>query len=257
MLSELQGRIENFEAGPALTDLARKIVAADPGFAMGAYYLSAVPPTPDEGPKLLSRAVELSAKASEGERRFIEAMSVARANNGANLQAGVPLLEKLAADYPGERLVQVILGQVYQGVNQPDKATAAFERAGRLLHGRCRVLARMGKHEEAWAEAETVRETVRKMIEEGGEPAKQYWPAYHYLAGYLKMEAGNWTEAKKHLEQADPNDPFHSLLRGRVYEKLGDKAAARKAFQSVVDSQANGIERALALPEARRKLAAL
>ena len=36
---------------------------------------------------------------------------------------------------------------------------------GRLQHGRCRVLAKMGKHEEAWAEALK----VKKMIDDGGE----------------------------------------------------------------------------------------
>ena len=43
---------------------------------------------------------------------------------------------------------------------------------GRLHHGKARTLARMGKHEQAWAEVET----IKKMIDEGGEPAKQYVP---------------------------------------------------------------------------------
>ena len=43
-LLDLQNSIENFQAGPALAELARKIVSADPEFAMGEYYLSAVIP---------------------------------------------------------------------------------------------------------------------------------------------------------------------------------------------------------------------
>ncbi|HLE71789.1 MAG TPA: tetratricopeptide repeat protein [Vicinamibacteria bacterium] len=383
LLADLQARIENFEAGPHLAEIARKIVAADPKFAMGEYYLSAVAP-PNEGQAHLDKAVELSKSASEGERRFIEAMAVVRANQGANFAGGIPLLEKIAADYPGERLTYMLLGQLYQGSNDSAKARATFEKAlavgppsararsfianddllreksaesraafasierelpkgslpfvirygvafshlyeghpepavdaletylaeyresgasqgfpevfiwnsiarihletgnaaeamkayekgyesvpgstlpedqkqlwyGRLLHGKCRTLAKMGKHQEAWTEAEK----VRMMIEEGGEAGKQYLLAYHYLAGYLKLERGEIDEAVEQLEKADPRDPFHRLLLARAYERKGDKEAARKTYAEVVGSTANGIERALAYPEAKRKLATL
>jgi len=124
---------------------------------------------------------------------------------------------------------------------------------GRLHHGKARTLARMGKHQEAWQEAET----VKKMIDEGGEDGKQYVPAYHYLAGYLKLEAGDYPAAVEHLKQADPTDPFHKLLLARAYEKAGDKESARKAYQEVVASTQNNLERALAYPEAKKKLATL
>jgi tetratricopeptide (TPR) repeat protein len=383
LLADLQARIESFEGGPQLADIARKIVAADPDFAMGEYYLSAVAP-PNEAQPHLDQAVALSKKASEGERRFIEAMWVVRANQGANFKEGIPYLEKLASDYPGERLVYMLLGQLYQGANESAKARATFEKAlavgpdsprarsfianddllkeryaearaafesiekelpkgslpfvirygvafshlyeghpekavaaldeflteyrnsaasqgfpdvfiwnsiarihletgnaaeamkayekgyesvpgsslpedqkevwhGRLLHGKCRTLAKMGKHQEAWAEAEK----VRKMIEDGGENGTQYLPAYHYLAGYLKLESGDVDGAIAHLEKSNPEDPFHRLLLARAYERKGERASARKAYQQVVASTANGIERALAYPEAKRKLATL
>src|SRR5262245_21034439 len=95
-LRELQQRIENFQFGPENAERAQKIVAADPQFALGVYYLSAVT-TPPDNDKHLAHAVELSKQASEGERRFIEAMSVARANQGAQVKDAVPLLEKLGA----------------------------------------------------------------------------------------------------------------------------------------------------------------
>jgi tetratricopeptide (TPR) repeat protein len=380
-LLEVQQRIESFQFGPETIAAAQKVVAADPAFAMGVYYLSAVTPPPDNE-KHLEKAVALSKKASDGERRFIDAMVVARANQGADFQKAIPGLETLAADYPGERLVQVILGQLYQGDNKPEKASAAFRRAdeigppsprvraflanedlvhgdyekarltfldvekslpkgsapfavrygiafshlyegrvdpalqslqtylaeyrdsgaaqgfpevfiwnsiarinlesgrldaamkayesgyesvpgsslpddqkqvwlGRLQHGRCRVLAKMGKHEEAWAEALK----VKKMIDEGGEPAKQYLPAWHYLAGYLKLEAGDAAAAIAELRQIEQRDPFQELLLARAYEKAGDRAEAGKVYRAVVDSKQNSIERALAYPEAKRKLA--
>jgi tetratricopeptide (TPR) repeat protein len=380
-LFDLQQRIESFQFGAETIAAARELVAADPNFAMGVYYLSAVTPPPDNEAHL-EKAVALSKKASDGERRFIEAMVVARANQGASFQDAIPALEKLAADYPGERLVQVILGQIYQGANQPEKASAVFRRAeeigppsarvraflanddlldgrylkarqtfldvgrslpkgaapfavryglafsylyegqvdpalealqtylaeyrdsgaaqgfpevfiwnsiaridlengrldaamkayekgyesvpgsslsedqkqvwlGRLQHGRCRVLAKMGRHEEAWAEAQK----VKKMIDDGGEAGKQYLPAWHYLAGYLKLEAGDYAAAVAELKQADDRDPFHQLLLARAYEKGGARAEAQKAYQAVMDSRQNSIERALAYPEAKKKLA--
>jgi tetratricopeptide (TPR) repeat protein len=384
MLKELQLRIENFQQGPQNLELARKIVAADPSFAMGQYYLSAVMPTPAEGFKEYEKARELANKASDGERRFIEAMYHARANQGLEFAKAIGPLEAVAKDYPGERLVWVILGQLYAGDNQAEKARLAFEKAqaigprtarmeaflagddllkgryaqarasyesvekklpkgsvpfairfgvtfshlyegnvdaalqslrtylaeykaggldqqfpevfiwnamarinlengrldealkayqkgyesvagskldeeqkqtwlGRLRHGKARVLAKQGKHQEAWAEAEA----VKQMIEKGGEPAKQYWPAYHYLAGYVKLESGEYAAAVEHLKQADQNNPFDTLLLARALEKAGQKEEAKKTYQKVVDSQWPGIERPLAYPEAKRKLQAL
>ena len=380
LLFDVQMRVENFQFGNEIIEAARKVVEADPEFAMGEYYLSAVMPPPDNQAHL-DRAVELSKKASDGERRFIDAMVLIRADNGANFEAGIPLLEKLASDYPDERLVYVILGQLYQGTGENEKALTTYRKAqrigpksnrlrafianddlakgryaearqsyekieedlpegaapfqirygtavsylyekevdkslavleqsvteytesganqnfpevfiwnmiarvnlengrleaamkgyqkgyecvpgstlpddqkevwlGRLHHGKCRVLAKMGKYEEAWAQAET----VRKMIEEGGEEGEQYLPAYHYLVGYLKLEEGDYKTALKHIEQADLTDPFMQLLLARAYEGLGEKEKAREAYEQVVGSSGAGLPRALSYPEAKEKL---
>ncbi len=122
---------------------------------------------------------------------------------------------------------------------------------GRLHHGKARTLARLGRHDEAWKEAEV----VRGMIEKGGKDGEQFKPAYEYLVGYLKLEAGEVPAAVEHLKQADGNDDFHRLLLARAYERAGDKAAAQKLYQEIVASRAPTLERALAYPEARRKLA--
>jgi tetratricopeptide (TPR) repeat protein len=379
LLRELQMRIENFQQGPENLELAKKIVALDPDFAMGQYYVSVFDVPNAE--KQYEKARELAKNASDGERRFIEGMYYARVNQGVDFKKSIEPLEALAKDYPGERLVQVILGQLYAGDNQAEKARLAFLKTqaigpktarveaflagddllkgrydkaratyesvekslpkgsvpfairfgvtfshlyeghvdealeslrtylaeykaggldqqfpevfiwnamarinlengrleeamkdyekgyesvpgsnlpedqkqtwlGRLRHGKARTLAKMGKHEAAWAEAET----IKGMIEKGGEPAKQYWPAYHYLAGYLKLEAGDYANAVEHLKQADANNPFDTLLLARAYEKLGQKDDARKTYQKVVESQWPGIERPLAYPEAKRKV---
>ena len=383
LLGELQSRIESFQFGPSNVDLAKKLVAADPSFAIGQYYLSAVLPDPAEAEKQYEKSRELAKTASEGERRFIEAMAPARLNQGVDFAKAIPPLEALGQDYPGERLIYVILGQLENGDGRGDKALVAFQRArelgpsprvnafianddllkgqygkarasleavekslpkgsvpfavrfgitfshiyegntdaalksletylaeykangldqqfpevfvwnamarinlesgrleealkdyekgyqsvpgssipedqkqtwlGRLHHGKARTLARMGKHEEAWAEVET----VRKMIIQGGEAGRQYWPAYHYVAGYAKLEAGDYPAALEHLLQADPKNPFDLVLLARAYEKVGRTKEAKETYQKVLDSQWAGIERPLAFPEAKRKVSAL
>ena len=60
--------------------------------------------------------------------------------------------------------------------------------------------------------------------------------------------------AAAHLEKADPNDPFQTLLLARAYERTGRKDDARQAYERVVASENNGLERALAYSEARKKL---
>ena len=383
LLTKLQGRVESFQVGPENQEIAKKIVAADSEFAMGHYYLAAVTPGAD-GLAAYEKARELSKQASDGERRFIEAMSHVVTNQGANFADSIPPLEELSRDYQAERLIFVILGQLYNGVGQGDKAIVAFEKVreigppslrvesfiagndllheryaqaretyasiekqlpegslpfairfgttfsylyegqidealtslesflkeyrssganqqfpevfihnaiarinlengrfdaasahykkgyesvpgselpedqkktwlGRMHHGECRVLAKLGKHEEAWKEAEV----VRGMIEEGGEPAEQFWPAYHYLAGYVMLEAGKIEKAIEHLEQANQQDPFQKLLLARSLEKVGKKEEAKKAYEEIVASQWTGIERALAYPEAKRKAKSL
>src|SRR5687768_636439 len=381
-LREVQDRVESFRGGPQSAQLIKEILELDPDFAMGVYYLSATTPPP-ENQKHLDRAVELSKNASDGERRFIETMVIARGKTPAD---AVEPLRKLVADYPGERVLYMLQGQNLAGLGRHDEARAAYEQAnrlddrtprayqlignyyvmkgdyarareqymlararvpkglapgalaygvtfthlyegnvdealktlhayipefnsatirfgelpevfiwnsiarinlehgrldaamkayekgfesvpasalneeqktiwlGRLHHGRGRTLARMGKHAEAWKEAET----IQRMITEGGERGKQFEPAYHYLAGYLKLEAGETAAAIEHLKQSDvDDDPFHKLLLARAYEKAGNKEDAKKLYTEIVNFPQSNMERALAYPEAKKRLQAL
>jgi tetratricopeptide (TPR) repeat protein len=378
MLRDIQFRIENFQ-GATVPPLVDELLKLDPDFAMAHYYASATtfPPKLDE----LAKARELAKTASDGERRFIEAMALAR---GEKPEDGLEPLRSIAKDYPGERVVHVILGQVLAGLGRLDEARASYEKAievdgstprahtlaanlyllqgdyakarttlegvlpnmpknaaptqarygiafshlyegnpdkalatlntlvdeykksgaaegfpevfiwnsiarihlengqydeamkayakgyesvpgskideeqktiwyGRLHHGRARTLARMGKHEEAWQQAEA----IKKMIDDGGEKGKPFIPAWHYVAGYLMLEKGDFKAAIDHLTQADKDDPFHQLLLARAYEKAGDKENAKKIYQVVVSSNANGLERALSYREAKQKLSTL
>jgi len=124
---------------------------------------------------------------------------------------------------------------------------------GRLFHGKARTLAKMGKHEEAWALAEQ----IKKMIENGGKEAEQYWDSYHYVAGYVKLESGDYKAAAEHLEQADQNDPFHKLLLARANLKLGQKDYALQICNEIAKNSNSNMERALAYPDAKKMVAEL
>lgn len=379
-VAQIVNRIETFQFGPEVNALARKSVEADPNFAFGYYLLGTTAATPDEVKKYSEKAAELAKSASDGERRYIEAVLLTRAQKPAE---ALTMFLDLARQYPDDRMVQMLLGQVYTNLGKLDEANASFERAikldgttprvytflgnnevlkgnyakarelfnkslamqvkgtapfgpnyglafahiyqgdiksaiktleayaaeyqtstqqqnfpavfiwnsiarlhleygkageamkayekgyatipgsnldetqkkiwlGRLHHGKARTLAKMGKREEAWKEAEL----IKKMIEDGGKEGEQFWPAYHYLAGYLKLEAGDYAKAVEELKQTDLNDPFHKLLLARAYEKSADQASAQKLYKEITEFNQLTLERALSYPEAKKKLKA-
>ncbi|MEK6324870.1 MAG: tetratricopeptide repeat protein [Acidobacteriota bacterium] len=379
-VAQIVNKVETFQFGPDVNALAKKSVEADPKFAFGYYLLATTSATPAEVKENSDKAVEFAKSASDGERRYIEAVLLTRAQKP---NEALPIFLDLAKQYPEERMVQMLLGQVYINLGKPDEAKAAFEKAlkldgstprvytflgniellkgnsararelfnaslakqvkgsapfgpnyglayahiyqgdiksavktlegyaadyqtstqqqnfpavfiwnsiarlhleggkaedamvaygkgyetitgstldetqkkiwlGRLHHGKARALAKMGKREEAWKEAEL----IKKMIEDGGKEGEQFWPSYYYLAGYLKLEAGEYAKAVEELKQTDQTDPFQKLLLARAYEKSGDSASAQKLYKEITEFNQLTLERALAYPEAKKKLKA-
>ena len=379
-VAQIVFRVETFQFGPDVNALAKKSVEADPNFAFGYYLLATTSNTPVEAKPFADKAVELAKNASDGERRYIEAVLLTRAQK---TNEALPIFLDLAKQYPDDRMVQMLLGQVYINLGKPDEAKAAFERAikldgttprvytflgniellngnyakaqelfkaslakqvknsapfgpnygmaysyvyqgdiksavktleayaaeyqtstqqpnfpamfiwnsiarlhqeygkaedamkayekgyetipssnldeiqkktwlGRMHHGKARTLAKMGKADEAWKEAEL----IKKMIDESGKEGEQYLPAYHYLTGYLKLESRDYAKAIEELKQSDLTDPFHKLLLARAYENSGDTAAAQKLYKEITEFNQLTLERALAYPEAKKKLKA-
>src|SRR5450432_2398462 len=172
LLAELQSRIESFQFGAANVELGKKLVAADPSFAMGEYYLSAVLPDPDDSLRNYQKSRELARTASDGERRFIEAMSYTRLNQGVDFAKSIPPLEALAQDYPGERLIYVILGQLENGDAHGDKALVDFQKA-RALGPSPRVNAFIANDDllkGEYARARASLEDVEKSLPKGSVP---------------------------------------------------------------------------------------
>jgi tetratricopeptide (TPR) repeat protein len=118
-------RIETFQGGAKALEAAQKAVAADPAFAFGHYLVAVNTPAPDNKAHF-DKAAELAPKASEGERRYMEAHALTRARKGAE---ALEAFNKLAADYPGDRMVRMMIGQVAVGEGRLDEAKAAYEKA--------------------------------------------------------------------------------------------------------------------------------
>src|SRR5215510_11126910 len=107
LLLELQGRIENFQFGPQNAELAKKIMAADPNWAMGQYYVSATGANPADAEKDYLKAKEMAANASDGERKFIEAMYWARVNQGNDFKQAIgPRSARAEAFLAGDELLK-------------------------------------------------------------------------------------------------------------------------------------------------------
>ena len=173
LLVELQSQIENFQFGPGNIEIAKKIVAADPNFAMGHYYLAVVTPDPDEGGKIYDKSRELAKNASDGERRFIEAMSFTRLNQGQDFRKSIEPMEAVAKDYSGERLVWMVLGQLYNGDAKGDKALAAFEKAQAIGPKTARAeafLANADLLKGDYAKARATYEAIEKRLPKGSVP---------------------------------------------------------------------------------------
>src|SRR5262249_15234719 len=79
IVAQIVFKIETFQFGPDLNALAKKTVEADPNFAFGYYLVGTTSATPDQAKENSDKAVELSKKASDGERRYIEAVLLTRA----------------------------------------------------------------------------------------------------------------------------------------------------------------------------------
>lgn len=379
LLAQTFTAIESFD-GPKAAQLAQEIVKADSNFAFGHMLVAATGPQARRA-ALVEKFLAKSANASPGEQKYLEAMALLYGNKG---EEALPLFEALHKEFPGDRRVCMMLGQINLNNGKFEAAQPYFEAAlkldnstpraysflgnclllkekyakareayqaaiakvgpdaspfqpffgitfsylyegkpesalkneeeflarylrngsaaglppvwiynnmarinlefgnaaeamklyekgyetvpgssvdstqklvwhGRLFHGKARTLARMGKHEEAWKLAEQ----IKQMIENGGKAGEEYWDSYHYVAGYIKLESGDYQAAAEHLEQANKNDPFHKLLLARANLKLGKKDAALEIYREIAKNSTSNMERALAYPEAKKMVAQL
>ena len=124
----------------------------------------------------------------------------------------------------------------------------------RWEHAQARIAARRGQKAEAekhLAVAEAILDDMRTKGSNLYEQQRSFLP---YLEGYVAFYSGDYKAALNHLEQANQRDPFIQCLVGMTYEKLGDKAKAREAYEQAAQTSAHNPSAAFARPFASKKL---
>jgi tetratricopeptide (TPR) repeat protein len=119
-------RIETFQQGPQIQEAAKKAIAADPDFAWGHYLLAAATFPPPQAKPEHDKALELVAKASPGEQKYLAAIKLNREQKGKEALAA---FQALREEYPDERMVHMMIGQLSLNQGQFAEARQAFERA--------------------------------------------------------------------------------------------------------------------------------
>jgi tetratricopeptide (TPR) repeat protein len=118
----------------------------------------------------------------------------------------------------------------------------------RWLNARARISARRGDAAQARQHAAALKALVDKPGNEGERPQ------YHYLLGYIALEAGATDTAIAELEKGNLGDSFVLGLLGRAYEKKGDAARAAEFYRKVMAAPGHSINAAFAHQWARKYL---
>jgi len=195
IVAQIVNRIETFQFGPDLNILAKKTVDADPNFAFGYYLMGTTAATPEDVKKYSEKAAELAKTASDGERRYIEAVLLTRAQKPA--EALVKFLD-LAKEYPDDRMVQMLLGQVYTNLNKLDEANASFEKAIKLDGSTPRVYTFLGNNELVKGNYAKARELFNTSLAKQVKGSAPFGPNYGLAYSYIYQ--GDIKSAVKTLE---------------------------------------------------------
>jgi tetratricopeptide (TPR) repeat protein len=118
----------------------------------------------------------------------------------------------------------------------------------RWLNARARIAARRGEAAQARQHAAALKALVDKPGNEGERPQ------YHYLLGYIALEAGDSDTAIAELAKGNLGDSFVLGLLGRAYEKKGDAARATEFYRKVMAATGHSINTAFAHQWARKYL---
>ncbi len=122
---------------------------------------------------------------------------------------------------------------------------------GRYLHAQARIKARQGRFDEALSMAAQMKER----IDESGDQAERFLPAYHYLMGYILVEQEAFEDAIEHLQQSQLGDPFNRWLLARAHDGAGSTDRAKEIAVELAALPPGSYGHALVLENVREWLA--
>jgi tetratricopeptide (TPR) repeat protein len=124
----------------------------------------------------------------------------------------------------------------------------------RTEHALARLAARRGNKAETAKHAAAAQAALDAIQSADANLYQQQAPFLPYLNGYTAYYLGDYKGALDHLLKANQADAFIQCLIGMTYEKLGDQAKAREAYQKASAVTSHNPPAAFAKPFTRKKL---
>ena len=256
---QLAGQGKHAEA----LDLYRKAMAADPKLVdlqVGAGQMLDMLGKHAEARQQLAKAIELAGPEMKDQARTAMAVSYAfesRAADSAKFYEPVFNDRVAAANFNGAAGTANALARVYLESGDIPNAEKWY-RTGyetskkikdltpaqsdlwqmRWLNAQARIAARRGNA----AEARTHAVAMKTLLDKGGNDNER--PQYHYLLGYIALEAGDPDTAIAELQKANLEDSFILGLIARGYEKKGDAPKAAEYHNKALAAPAHSINTA-------------
>jgi tetratricopeptide (TPR) repeat protein len=239
----LKGRAlqENLRAHDAHEALV-KVVAAEPGFALGHYTLAQVAPTAKEFFEHLNHAVALADKVSEGERLMIIGL---QAGANADPKKQLDHYTKLVAKYPNDERGHFLLGGAYFGQQDYPKAIEQYQASVEAAPDYAPAYNLLGyAHRQAgqFPEAEAAFKKYIELIPKDPNPYDSY--------AELLMKMGRFDESIAMYRKALSVDPhfaasFIGISSNLLYQ--GKHQASRAEAKKLYNAARNDGERRAAM----------
>jgi tetratricopeptide (TPR) repeat protein len=216
----------------------QQAVAKDPDFALGHVGLANTAGTNKEFIEAVTRAAALSGRVSEGERLWIRALE---AGMKGDPEAVLKHYTDLARLFPGDERALTLLGNVYFGRQEYDKAVAQYVKATSLAPSFSQPYNQLGyayRFLEKFTEAEGAFKKYVELIPNDPNPYDSH--------AELLMKMGRFDESIKAYQKAlsiDPNFVASHVGIGNNHLSAGRFDEARAAFARIAAIARNTGER--------------
>ena len=219
-----------------------KAIALDPNFALAHLSRANASPTAKEFFDHLKRAVDLSDKASDGERMLIQANEAGANGNPAKQKE---ILDRLVAAYPNDERAHFTLGGYYFGQQDYANAISHYKKATELAPTYSTAFNILGyayRQNESYGDAENAFKKYIELIPNDPNPYDSY--------AELLLKMGRFDEAITQYNKAlaiDPNflNSYFGIAAALTYQgKAGD---AQAELQKITQKARTDGERRTAL----------
>ncbi len=214
-------------------DLFVQAIEKDPDFALAYLFKAETSSETKDYQESLAKAVTLAPSVSVGEQKIIAADQAALAENNA-VKAN-EIYQELAGLFPKDPRMQFYLGSTYSGMQEYDKAVAAFEKAIAIDKSFAPVYMSLGylyrwRNQYDKAEA-NFQEYLRLNPKEAN--------GHDNLAD-LYQKIGRFEDALKHYGEAvqmDPTFAFSQFKMGTTLVFMGKFEEGRQEMQKAADME--------------------